>query len=109
MLLDIYHDEEAIEAIRTMGTQQKKKLEEDMKAEQEQRVTERQAQLMREIEEEKKRVKEIEQKQIEEEKMREKEYNERIAKLRKQREEEEKVGLLGAGIVCSHQVGAERD
>lgn len=42
MLLDIYHDEEAIEAIRTMGAQQKKKLEAEMKAEQEKRNAERQ-------------------------------------------------------------------
>lgn len=40
MLLDIYHDEDAIEAIRTMGAQQKKKVEAEMKAEQEKRNAE---------------------------------------------------------------------
>lgn len=87
MLLDIYHDEDAIEAIRTMGAQQKKKLEAEMKADQEKRVAERQAQLENEIREERKKLEE-EKMKLAKEKEKEVKVKEHLDLLRKQREQE---------------------
>jgi len=89
MLLDIYHDEDAIEAIRTMGAQQKKKLEAEMKAEQEKRTAERQAQLQREIEADRRKMAE-EKKRAEVEKAKELKQKEQLEALRKHREQEQR-------------------
>jgi len=61
-LLNISHDEEAIEAIRNMNAQQKEKLEEDMKKEQEKRLNERKERLQKEIVDERERLADLEKK-----------------------------------------------
>jgi len=61
-LLNISHDEEAIEAIRNMNAQQKEKLEEDMKKEQERRLNERKERLQKEIVDERQRLADLEKK-----------------------------------------------
>jgi len=62
-LLDISHDDDAIEAIRNMTTQQKEELEANMKSEQEKRLQERQVKLEQELELDRKRLANLEQKQ----------------------------------------------
>jgi hypothetical protein len=54
-LLDISHDDDAIEAIRNMTTQQKEELEANMKSEQEKRLQERQLKLEQALEIDRKR------------------------------------------------------
>jgi len=67
-LLNISNDEEAIESIRKMNTEQKKKLEVEMQKEHENRLQERQERLQREIGEEKLTIAEMEKKFNEEQK-----------------------------------------
>jgi hypothetical protein len=55
-LLDISHDDDAIEAIRNMSSQQKMILEDEMKLEQERRLKERKEKLEQELEMDKKHL-----------------------------------------------------
>jgi len=87
-LLNISHDEEAIEAIRNMNAQQKEKLEEDMKKEQEKRLNERKERLQKEIEDERQRLADLEKKFIDEEVRHARAMQEKLEKLEKEQAEE---------------------
>eukprot|EP01128_Nolandella_sp_AFSM9_P003778 TRINITY_DN1657_c0_g1_i1.p1 TRINITY_DN1657_c0_g1~~TRINITY_DN1657_c0_g1_i1.p1 ORF type:complete len:652 (-),score=224.02 TRINITY_DN1657_c0_g1_i1:40-1842(-) len=66
MLLDIHHDEEAIDAIRAMNSNEKEELQKKMISEQEKRLLERQEVLMKEIADEEKALRnEVERKERE--------------------------------------------
>lgn len=73
-----------------MGVAQKKKMEEDMFSDQMRRNEERQAQMQREIDEERKKLAEIEKRSQEEAAKRSKDHEEFMAKVKKQREEEQR-------------------
>lgn len=89
-LLNIAHDEEAIEAIRNMAAHQRKQLEDEMLSEQHRRNEERQRQMLKELEEERKELAERERRAKAEAEKRIREKDEEINRLRKQQEEEKK-------------------
>lgn len=113
MLLNIANDDEAIEAIRTMGADDKKKMQLEMKKDQEKRNADRQvrlqyrytshrtmldehqflsqAQLQREIDEEKKRIADEQQRIADEKKKLERERAVQLAREKKLREEQERL------------------
>jgi len=88
-LLNISHDEEAIEAIRNMNAQQKEKLEEDMKKEQEKRLNERKERLQMEIVDERQRLADLERKLMDEEARHERAMQEKIDRFSQNVKEEE--------------------
>jgi len=81
-LLNISHDDEAIQAIRAMSPDQKKKYEDDMKREQEVRLNERKERLEREIESDRKWISDMEKKFKEEEERHLQAMNEKFQKER---------------------------